>query len=396
MKRHYLILFGLIFFTFSCNKDNQLSTSQKLNDFEFLHETFEQNYPFFGVNIRTNHIDWLENKDKYIERIKQTKNDSAYFFTLKSIISELNSGHVNFMPIIYYDEYLSIYKEVSTEKPHLKRWIKELENDLARPYYWQDIIKKQDAIKNDNNIEGKPQRANYTDSIINENIALMSFRSFSQPAIENDNPKIAEFLNDIKDFEYLILDIQENGGGAESYWKNCIVAQLISEPIIYSTYKVLKNGKVNREYYPDFFDQATELKKTSYFSNLPDELMKDYSVKEYKDTINPENSVLFEGEVFVIISNKVFSSSEGFAQFCKMTKWAILVGEQTGGDGNGGDPAIITLPESGIQLIYPSLVGLNFDGSLNFETRTVPDIEITANSPQERLWEFIGYLKRKK
>ncbi len=76
----------------------------------------------------------------------------------------------------------------------------------------------------------------------------------------------------------------------------------------------------------------------------------------------------------------------------KSTNCATVVGEQTGGDGNGGDPNIISFPESGILLIYPSLVVWNSDGSLNFETKTTPDIEINANTHKERLEKLINYL----
>lgn len=96
------------------------------------------------------------------------------------------------------------------------------------------------------------------------------------------------------------------------------------------------------------------------------------------------------------MSEKVFSSSEGFAQFCKTTKWATIVGERTGGDGIGSDPSIIRLPESGILLCYPSLIGLNHDGSLNSEERTIPDVKIKGNTPNERLDKLIEFLNNKK
>lgn len=42
-----------------------LTTKEKLQDFEYLYDDLEKNYPFFKVNERLYGIDWLSNKRKY-------------------------------------------------------------------------------------------------------------------------------------------------------------------------------------------------------------------------------------------------------------------------------------------------------------------------------------------
>ncbi len=221
----------------------------------------------------------------------------------------------------------------------------------------------------------------------------MNILSFNKFMIEKDKPKITKFLKKITELEYLIVNIQENGGGATDYWKNNIVAQLITSPIEYTNYVVIKDGDINRRFYPNSFVKGKILRKDKNLQNIPTELLKNnYYIKYSKDTIFPKDPIHFKGEIYLLVAKPVFSSSEGFAQFCKSTNWATVVGEQTGGDGNGGDPNIISLPESGILLVYPSQVGLNSDGSLNFEAKTIPDIEIKANTHEKRLEKTINYL----
>jgi hypothetical protein len=400
MKRVIASIFIIFLVTsYSCSQEKHLSTSQKINDFNYLYSSLKENYPFFGVNMRQNGVDWLNKKDEYIERIKKTKNDSSYIFVLKSIISELNSGHVSFMPIQYYDAYLSIYKKSSETMPKYSTWVEVLESDSIKPKYWAEILENGITQRDSEQDEKKQDkiRQNYSDTIINNKIAVMNILSFNKFKIENDKPKITEFLEKITELEYLIVNIQENSGGATDYWKNNIVAQIVTSPIEYTKYMVIKDGSINRSFYPNSFVKGKVLQKDENLQNIPTELLKNkYYIKYSKDTIFPKDPIHFKGKIYLLVAKPVFSSSEGFAQFCKSTNWATVVGEQTGGDGNGGDPNIISLPESGILLIYPSLVGLNSDGSLNFETKTKPDIEIKANTHEKRLDKLINYLTDKK
>jgi C-terminal processing protease CtpA/Prc len=159
---------------------------------------------------------------------------------------------------------------------------------------------------------------------------------------------------------------------------------------------IIKDGSVNRSFFSKSFVEGHILNSNHKFKKIPPELLnEDYYIVNSTDTINPSEPVKFKGKIFLLVSKTVFSSSEGFAQFCKSTRWATVVGEQTGGDGNGRDPIIISLPESGLLLTYPALVGLNSDGSLNFETKTIPDIKIDADNSEERLDKLINYLIEK-
>lgn len=90
--------------------------------------------------------------------------------------------------------------------------------------------------------------------------------------------------------------------------------------------------------------------------------------------ISPLNPVGFKGRIFLLVDDKVYSSAESFAAFAKAAKWATLVGTRTGGDGIGIDPALVSLPNSGLIVRFPLEMGLNPDGSANEEFATAPDI----------------------
>jgi len=305
---------------------------------------------------------------------------------------------VGFNPTRYGNEgYHSAYKKLAIKNPNYNNWVQLFEHPNARIKYWSDILIKMETPSTSINEENKiPQisRSNYSDTIVNNGqIAIMKILSFDVHSIEKDKDAITLFLNKIRDCKYLIIDIQENSGGAVKYWTENIVERLINDTVVYKSYPVIKGGQINRHFYPEFFANAKVLKKTDSLPLIPKELINEkYYIGNSMDTIIPHSPIGFKGKIFLLVSRKVFSSSEGFAQFCKTTGWATVVGERTGGDGIGGDPAFILLPESGILMCFPSLVGLNNDGSINAEERTLPDVIFNGSTSQERLGKLINYL----
>ncbi len=53
--------------------ETNMSIEEKLEDFEYMYTLLEENYPFFEVNKRLHNVDWLKNKKKYENIIKNTK-----------------------------------------------------------------------------------------------------------------------------------------------------------------------------------------------------------------------------------------------------------------------------------------------------------------------------------
>jgi C-terminal processing protease CtpA/Prc len=168
--------------------------------------------------------------------------------------------------------------------------------------------------------------------------------------------------------------------------------------VTFPRHQVAKDGSLNRHFYADFFEKGQiATKQNTFFSNMPNEILDgSYYVCSNTDTIMPNNPIPFKGKIFVLINEWVVSASDDFAYFCKTSKWATVAGVRTMGDGgNLAEPTLFMLPNSGIVIAHPSVVGLNDDGSFNFETRTVPDIEIEAKNADERLEKLINHIKIK-
>jgi hypothetical protein len=216
--------------------------------------------------------------------------------------------------------------------------------------------------------------------IIEENkIAYLRIKSMSDRTLMSDQTLIIEFFKRIKDYPYLILDIRGNGGGTDYYWRNNVVAPLITEQtsgIIAMAYRgdYIKTFMRGRGIITKPISELPEQFRSEYTSAMDSFVTTDISVR-------PENSVGFKGKIFLLVDKGVYSSSESFAAFCKDTGFAQIVGTNTGGDGIGIDPCVMALPNSGLVVRFSLDMGINGDGTVNEKAHTKPDVfvETTYN-----------------
>lgn len=359
---------------------SQLTQSQKLEDFEYMYNILKDNYPYFEVNKRMNGVDWLANKDKYVKMIKDTDNDRQFKSVLGDIMLDFNNGHCD---VLNYDSYLYYKKLYGNKYADISgAWIEQLNNDKAvKRYMPQDIQTDENAenkvITDIDNIKIK--------ILIKNKAAYMGINSLYSFCIQSDMKAIKLFLESIKGYKCLIIDIRGNGGGDSSYWQNNIVPMLINKPLDYTEYCAYRGGKFTEQFIKSRtgfgYDKLLHISKIydEGLSNLPPEL-KD-SFKYYVKSIShiePVNSIGFQGKIFLLVDHSVFSSAEKLADFAKCTGFATIIGERTGGDGIGDDPAFCTLPNSGFIIRFTKEMGLSSDGRCNFECKTDPDIKVPA------------------
>ncbi len=228
----------------------------------------------------------------------------------------------------------------------------------------------------------------YTTFFDDERVAYAHIKSMG-PTDREDMKRLLKFFQSAKNSRAIILDVRGNRGGAKGFWTT-MVSYLIPEPVTYSYSVALRQGEQVSRFAGGFLTRD----KDAFLSSLtpveraclPREILTEdfLTPVTITETIRPnEQSVNYEGQVFLLVDHRTYSAGDWLSLFCKSTGWAYLVGTPTGGDGLGLTSAIpVVLPNSGIVVLFPSGMGLNPDWSANEENHTMPDclVDLSGSS----------------
>lgn len=369
-----------------------LTNEQMVSDYEFLWKELRENYPYFGVAKRMG-IDEKIVYEKYKEKVKECKKDKDFFRILVNAMTEFKGlGHLS---TLYWNDveyarniYTSISMQSEEMEKHYKPWLETLNsqtviknyalyNTIFNPPELMAIINAE-AEKNETTVANQEYNPIETKILEKDKIAYLKIDSFDYNLIDKSGSIITDFYKEINNYENLIIDITENGGGATDFWNKLLVAPNITEPIINTTYILHKLGDNNKKYINGFNDitKLPSIDKLPEFKNINKEDLKIFDTFfKSDDEIKPlGKEKAFKGKIWLLVSPNVYSSAEGFAVFCKNTSFATIVGTPTGGDGIGSDPELISLPNSGLIVRYSGSYGINSDGTGNEEFGTTPDI----------------------
>lgn len=400
----FILICCTLFQTFELKSQvEKLSESQKVSDFDTLCSTLNSIYPYFGVNKRKNGINWLNQHDIYLKRISKTQTDEEFLYEIVSILDDLNCHHVDILPTLNYNYYFKRYRLAAFFMKSYKSYVTELKKGDAKKKhkYWRNLyeeiygnsekarllnlLEHDNYRKTENNIEIEYQ----------DNIVVLRIKSFLHENIKQDKEKLVNLYNNLLSYENLLIDIQGNGGGSMAYWMKLIVPYLLIEERSYTNIIAFRNSQHYYRFAGEDF--STFPIDSINLDGLPPELKTNgYLFRKINGTIFPNNnSVSYAGNIYLLVDNEVYSSSESFAVFCKKTGFAYVAGHQTSGDGIGQDPFLLTLPQSGIVIRYTGEMGLNADGSSSEEMGTIPDIILKGSSKKERLDELINYIGKK-
>jgi hypothetical protein len=197
-------------------------------------------------------------------------------------------------------------------------------------------------------------------------VAYMKINSFSE-TLDGDLPSLLQFYKDITDYDALIIDVRNNGGG--DFYEYCIaniVNPLTSEDLRFDVDRACTMGKYSEWTFPYYSAQQMD-----FIAN--DTAAGGYRIVPDTITATPTGSTPFDGDIYLLVDNYSGSASDLFAAFCKATGFATVVGDETCG-GGFERMGLFVLPNSKIVIRTTIARESDTDGTMPTIINTVPDI----------------------
>lgn len=370
-----------------------LTTEDKLEDFEYLFKFISENFPYLKVNERMHGVNWLEEKETFRAAIEKTRNDLEFNVEIIKILRRLNNEYThtfdsNWFSYAYFGYTDPAYAEFN------KPWADVLNNEKSFKYYNFDVEKlpgsnSEEGNNNEDSDDSDSSQppssdslAFKTDVIIPNEVAFLRINRMDGSRVDEDGETIRSFLEEIKDYDKLIIDIRgDAGGGDMTYWMKNVVSPLINQTLSEDYYYFVRG-----EYARPFCEaRHLELRPLSELDahmteKITEEIQSEFDYYTIRNiTLEPINPVGFKGKIYLLVNSTVKdSASESFAAFSKDSGFATLVGQSTGGEGIIIDPILFSLPNSGLVIRYNALLAITGDGNIHIETGVIPHIELDA------------------
>jgi len=339
-------------------------------DFEFLVELLEGNFPFFGIAYRREGHDIHEFFDAIWSDIEQAiANDN---------ITDIESLIYSMDTIFYY------YFEEQLVLAHLTVF-----PDQERSWFDFGL----------HEFQAEEEIRIFEASIIEEDkIAYINFWSFASSdmrRIESETRnELFSFLYQVQNYEHLIIDIRGNTGGHNPLALEAFILPNLSEAFESHYFGFFINSPlsenlvqrfhVTRHTQPMFntlssaieFHPAQEIVETYElrYMNQEDLGVLDYAVK-LRTNLHPANTeYAFGGQIWLLVNERNFSAAEQFAHVAKITGTMTLVGTTTGGSlaGQGVLIARVALPNTQSVAHFDTVYITDTYGRALEEFRTTP------------------------
>lgn len=349
----------------SINKlENKLTEEEKVEDFQYMYDVIKESYPYIEVNKRVNNVDWLANKESYLKKIKNTKNDEEFISQLNNILKDLNNGHTH---LIDNDSLFEFFKDTYEKLG----WYDFFDDEIVKKRY--ESLRETDV--NDNKVFS-------TEDLILKDVVEGKIGYIYLPqmaprgkSIPEDMEIISKYIKTLKNHEAIVIDIRGNSGGSDEYWGE-VISRIIQKSYNTPGYILFRDSDIINDYIQARQLNVKNIKNITknIMDNGPAEVKSNfkYFIK-INDTIEPKDSINFGGKIYLLVDNVVYSSAESFSIFCKENGIATVIGEITGGDGGGYDPVLFKLKNSGLIIRIAGDMYLTGDGVCNEEFKTIPN-----------------------
>ncbi len=400
---HKLFIIFLIsnLFFLSCSKENKveieeryklnLTMEEKIAEYECFWDFIYNGFPMIEVLERRG-VDLEQIKKEWYKKLSELESKYDYLYFYAGLCSSIKAGKdLGHLGVISYNLFDLCYRNYfcydlypDKNKTDLRSMIDDFYVDDGIDYslfrdkkgFFRTLISKSRGLR----------KYLFADTKILENdkIAYLRVDTFiNQRPEEKTNyyKALDKFFSETKNYKHLIIDVSHNSGGFTEFWEYIVAVHLRRPGILHKTYGLYSENKYTKPYLRRFF-KTLEVDSID-IDSVPN--VKNANTKLHKKAYRVTHRIASKYEmvdkpredrkIWVLIGEASCSASDRFANFCKQTAWATLVGENTSGLGSGIlAPQEMPLPNSGLLIRWDLGYGLNPDGTCNDEFGIAPDI----------------------
>lgn len=357
-----------------------ISRKDALEDYDYLWETLEENYPFFGVAERKYGLDIQQLKQDYRQQLEGMGKEIDFleFYQLmgECMMEFYELGHLAIYSSEFYQQIIASREYVY--KQSLGKW--QFENLLENPKVQERYEFLESQQPSDWSEQTQSERLRF--DRLQDDVAYLAISNFWGQYIQQDRELILNFFEENADVPYLILDIRGNGGGSSEYWSENFVSPNITEIMSVSLLKITPYGKASQEQMKlDGYQEKDWNAENQELEKLPninqDDLTPSWYWKQEEEyAVAPQsNEKIYKGRIFLLVDEKTGSAASSFVYFCKGTGFATVIGQENSrGNGPGGNFVMDQLPHSHLLFNYRPVLALDMEGAALEEFGVAPDV----------------------
>jgi len=339
-------------------------------DFDYLLRTLEENLPTLDIIYRRNGVNLLALGQELRTALTNPAEDVNHMFFWQLLVRDFlsNSRGISHLGTVFEGQrYWLLHHYWPYWKDALPTFARYTEILSVPPVFVEDLRHV---------LPSAYAQENVTTEIIEEgNIAYIRIRHFSGD-IDREIVTVRRFLQSVLSYQHLIIDLRGNGGGHPHYFHNLIGRMLITEPHAIYINNFYRAGSHNMDFIESMghmrphstrftLEDAMGFVTEEYAHIVQDIMRMDYHYV-YRHVVEPILTIPFNGKIWMLVDEFMFSSAQLVATFYKEIDFATLVGNTTGGGLAFCNIAIysnyIALPNSGIIVRYDTMLSLNSYG----------------------------------
>ena len=308
------IAFLLVCLAFLGCGDDDAPANGRLDNFNAFWETIDREYSYFEQKG----VDWDAVRAEFEPQVNETLTNRQLFDIFSEMVLTLRDGHTGLITSFGRTGFSLDRGTVDNSAVDLNRYVINKTTATSRLTVGE---------------------------IASQNLLYIGVHSLSGGIDDAQNDALYNSVNRFEDYEGVIIDLRNNGGG---------------------------NDGIARRFIQGFVDQNRDFRKFRFRQPQSRNSFNDWQT----DELVPQNSISYTRPIVVLINRSVVSSAEGMTLMLNALPNVTLMGDRT--TGSTGNPGVFELP-NGWELYVSRWQVTDLEGNYVEDQGIQPDIAVSIS-----------------